>query len=153
MVWQNMVLYFTLVELSVADRILSFQWCENFCLIELIKNITVPCLLFQRGLNVVEMLLELWYTQVVHLYKLFKSNWIHHLVKNFWINSTKLPFGKDFQIMKLHLALYKINPFNARWLFWGFSNILMLCCSIAMVISWYLQRFLPPAWLYITMNF
>ena len=45
-------------------------------------------------------------------------------------------------------ALYKINPFNARWLFWGFSNILMLCCTIAMVISWYFQRFLPRIWIH-----
>ena len=40
-------------------------------------------------------------------------------------------------------SLYKIDPFNARWLFWGFSNVLMLLAFISTFCAWYFKRFLP----------
>lgn len=43
----------------------------------------------------------------------------------------------------IYSSLYKIDPFNARWLYWGFSNVLMLFAFISTFCAWYFKRFLP----------
>ena len=43
----------------------------------------------------------------------------------------------------IYSTLYKIDPFNARWLFWGFSNVMMVLAFISTFCAWYFKRFLP----------